>query len=405
MYYRVKDRGTLYIIIGIVCLLSFFGGYTIISNFVFFHSSIDDNSEKVAAAFTNEKLYMEYNRHINIKEKTLLKVMTNTSAYIDYLYNKDYRQSSEGNIAQNILSTVKEILSFRGYIKGQLPAVANVINYKEVVDVQQEEHQVPPINDDENSNIPIIGDIIFIDPFVENQQENIKGQDNIDFGKIKENIEYPSKLKVDKNKPYILIYHTHATEVYNPITEDNWHSTKKEYSVITIGNIITDILSQKGHKVKHIEKYHDIPSFNKSYARSLETIKGEINKESNLKLLIDIHRDGIASNAAYIDKARKNALINIDGKDVATFRLVVGNDTPNRKEVLKFAKYIMAVSDSMYPGFCKGIVIKPYGKYNQYMSNHATLLEIGSNLNSIEEAKLSAKYIANVLNKAINNIK
>ena len=94
----------------------------------------------------------------------------------------------------------------------------------------------------------------------------------------------------------------------------------------------------------------------------------------------------------------------IDGKDVATFSIVIGPDSPNVDEVLKFAKYIKSVSDTLYPGLCKGIIIKPSGKFNQFVSNYYALIEIGSNLNTIEEAQESAKLVGKILSVVIDKV-
>lgn len=58
----------------------------------------------------------------------------------------------------------------------------------------------------------------------------------------------------------------------------------------------------------------------------------------------------------------------------------------------------------MYPGLCVGIVEKPKGKFNQFVSNHYALIEMGSNFNTIEEAKETAVLLGEVIDVVINNI-
>ena len=38
-------------------------------------------------------------------------------------------------------------------------------------------------------------------------------------------------------------------------------------------------------------------------------------------------------------------------------------------------------------------MIKPVGKYNQFLSDYSALIEVGSNLNTMEEAKETARII------------
>lgn len=223
-----------------------------------------------------------------------------------------------------------------------------------------------------------------------------------------ENIPEPinvKKLEVDEDKPYILMYHTHATESFIPARENNWHVSDTRYNILGMGEIMTKILEASGHKVDHVHTYHDLPSYNKSYSKSLNTINKKLEESDNLKIFLDIHRDGAEEDSPNIEAIRKKSKIEIDGKSVATFSLVVGPDSENKDQVLSFAKYIKAVSDTLYPGLCRGIVIKPIGKYNQHKSDYSSLIELGYNINNIEEATEGAKLIGEILSLAVTKIK
>ena len=54
---------------------------------------------------------------------------------------------------------------------------------------------------------------------------------------------------------------------------------------------------------------------------------------------------------------------------------------------------------SKYPELVLPVVEKPVGKFNQYMAENHMLIEVGSNGTSSEEAKASAKYIAEILDE------
>ena len=63
-----------------------------------------------------------------------------------------------------------------------------------------------------------------------------------------ENIPEPlmlNKIKVDKEKPYILMYHTHATESFSNTEKENYHISVREYNVVGIGDIISTVLEAK----------------------------------------------------------------------------------------------------------------------------------------------------------------
>lgn len=228
---------------------------------------------------------------------------------------------------------------------------------------------------------------------------------------ILENLPKPinvESLKVDKDKPYVLIYHTHGTEAYSNQETNLHHTTDRNYNVVTIGENVTKVLEAKGHNVEHITTYHDIPSYNQSYSRSLNTITEKIQENNNFKILLDIHRDGIdldnTSVRSNLNKYIDKFTTKIDGKDVATFYFVIGPDSPNKDAVLSFAKYFKAIADIVYPDLCTGILIKPRGKYNQFMSDYSMLVEIGANINTMEEALESARLFGEIMDLVLQNI-
>lgn len=211
------------------------------------------------------------------------------------------------------------------------------------------------------------------------------------------------KINVDRSKEYILAYHTHTTESFLSDDGKNYNSDTNK-NIVSIGKTITTVLEAKGHNVKHDTTIHDQPSFNQSYSRSRNTITKNIEENSNLKFLLDIHRDGRDKNSPDLEVFKKNASIDIDGVSNATFSLVIGPDTPNYEEVLSLAKYIKAVSDVMYPGLCKGIIIKPVGKFNLNFSDHSVLLEMGSNWVTLEETNETGKKVGEVISVVLDKL-
>ena len=88
--------------------------------------------------------------------------------------------------------------------------------------------------------------------------------------------------------------------------------------------------------------------------------------------------------------------IEIDGKRVAKFSMVVGRSNENYVELYDFAKKVSGKAAAMYSGFGGAIIEKDYN-YNEFVSNKALLLEVGNNKNTIEEARECGKYFAEVL--------
>lgn len=213
-------------------------------------------------------------------------------------------------------------------------------------------------------------------------------------------VNMPQKLELDKNKPVVFIYHTHATESYLPETTGNFHSLKREYTVRAVGDELAAQLEKKGYKVIHDDTVHDYPSYQQSYVRSLKTLEENLKKNSSLKIIFDIHRDA----ALKVDDAAKHSYVTINNEKVAQFSIVVGTGNPNAKELQTFAEYIKAKSDEKYPGLMKGVIFKPY-KFNQYCSNYYALLEMGDTANHIDEVIRTAKYLAEILASVFEDIK
>lgn len=324
-----------------------------------------------------------------ISSQWLIPILGRTSSIISFYQNQDYNERFN----------LKDIIKEKIYSISSLDFLKKEDNNdKEMLEEDNEE------NDELHTTV--LEDQVIIDRLDEYESliivKDSEGKSSVESIPEPLNIK---KMKINKEKPYILLYHTHGTEAYLPIKDSQYHTTEKKYNVVTIGEIMTKILEANGHKVDHVETYHDLPSYNKSYSRSLNTVNKKMEEEKNLKVFLDVHRDGIGDDANYRERALSKAKTKINGVDVATFSIVVGPDSPNKEQVLSFAKYIKAVSDTLYPNLCTGIIIKPKGKYNQFVSDYSALIEVGSNLNTIEEASESAKLIGEILTLVLDSIR
>lgn len=214
----------------------------------------------------------------------------------------------------------------------------------------------------------------------------------------------PIKIQHSMDNPLVFVYHTHGTESYRPERVGNYHSLNRKYTVITVGEDFTQHLQNSGFKVVHDDTIHDYPSYEGSYKRSLDTLNKNLKSNPSLKVVFDIHRDGINNvddlNKKDYDRIRERSYVNINGEKVATFSMVLGGGNDNIEELKQFAYYIKAVSDELYPGLARPIILKKF-RYNQYKSDYYALLEIGNNTNTIEEARRTAKYLGEVINHAL----
>lgn len=207
----------------------------------------------------------------------------------------------------------------------------------------------------------------------------------------------PATANIDYSKPVVIIYHTHATESYQPVEEGNFHSLQEYGTVREVGDVLAAELEAQGIQVIHDKTIHDSPSYNQSYTRSLETIQTLMGSNESAMIIIDLHRDA----AAYNGNVGKTVTIKND--TVAKYSLVVGSGNPNVEALRLFANHVNETAEKIYPGFCGKIIEKQY-KFNQYVSDYHLLIEVGNNQNTIEQAKLTGKYLGKVLAKAIKEI-
>lgn len=232
---------------------------------------------------------------------------------------------------------------------------------------------------------------------ISNEKTAIKSKDEEKQKKSEQKEKNIKSAKISED-PLVIIYHTHSTESYMPYNESNYHREDEEGTVRDVGTVLEEELEKKGIDVIHDKTIHDRPSYNESYERSLGTIQSLMKKYPTADYVIDLHRDAAATSA------KEGKYMQIDGKRVAKFSIVVGRGNENYVELYAFAKKVSQAAEELHKGFGGAIIEKEY-RYNGYVSNKAILLEIGNNKNTIEEARRSASYFAEAMANVIKSEK
>lgn len=219
------------------------------------------------------------------------------------------------------------------------------------------------------------------------------------------------KIVSVKGKPLVLIYHTHTTESYMPSKAYNYRPKDKAYhtddlnfSVVRVGNVLADELTNMGVPVLHDKTVHDVPTYMTSYANSAKTVEQILKTNPSIKIIIDLHRD-----APVVDpqKSRELTTVKIDGKTYSRIMLVIGSDkvfpNPHWKENYRFGMMVNEKLEELYPGITRDIDLREQ-RFNQHLSNKAILVEIGSHGNTMEESIASAKAFARALSDVIKSL-
>lgn len=219
-------------------------------------------------------------------------------------------------------------------------------------------------------------------------------------------------FNIEKNgKPQVLILHTHVTESFlrhnnNYYTDaDTARTTDNEYNTVALGKILSDNLNKAGIVTVHDTTQHDYPSYSQSYSRAADTICSYKKKYPSIKIVIDLHRDAIAEN----DTDKVKLTTEIDGKKAAQIMLVMGSQSgsvknfPDWRENLKLAAKLQQKVETMYPTLARSIHFMSKN-YNESLTTGSMLIEIGTDGNTLDEAKYSAQLLSNALIALLNTL-
>ena len=310
-----------------------------------------------------------------------------------YRFNNNLREESEEqeeSIAQKILrvelaqiNNIKEIENVNPNISNNEKTEETTTNITEEVATNEKTEIVTNNPIKENYNIEING---------------VKIKNETSF-EIDESI-LDTELNI--NKENIVIFHTHTCESYTPTEQfnyeqtGNFRTTDLNYSVVRVGEELTQNLVKYGFNVNHDKTYHDYPAYTGSYTRSKATVESVLASTPS-DIIIDLHRDAIGSKSDY------DPSVKIGDETIAQLMFVIGTNGgglyhPDWKSNLKFAIEVQEKANEMYPGLFKTMIVRN-SRYNQHLGKAACIIEVGATGNTLEQSMASMKYLAKVLDE------
>ncbi len=218
----------------------------------------------------------------------------------------------------------------------------------------------------------------------------------------------PPAITMKGGGPKVLIVQTHATEAYAPKgstvydTQGNDRSEDLSKNVVRVGEVLCEVLENKGIQTIHDKTLHDTPSFNGSYASSLKAIEGYLEKYPSIQVVLDVHRDSIV----YGDGTKAKVITEINGKQAAQLMFVVGTDQkglthPDWRENIKSAVHFQNAICEKYPTLMRHINLRRE-RFNGHTTAASMIIETGSSGNSLDEAiygiSLAGECIGDYLN-------
>lgn len=204
----------------------------------------------------------------------------------------------------------------------------------------------------------------------------------------------------------VLIMHTHGTEAYTQspghtyAASGDYRTTDSSANMLRIGQEICDILNARGISTVHSRTLNDYPAYNGSYNRALKDIQAHLAQNPTIQLVIDVHRDAIASGNTYYKTAAE-----VDGQQTAQLMFVTGTDAgglthDHWRDNLAFQAQLHDRLNSTYPGIMRPMSIRA-SRFNQHIRKGSMLVEVGACGNTLEEALAAAKIFANTLADAL----
>ncbi len=224
---------------------------------------------------------------------------------------------------------------------------------------------------------------------------------DFDFDSI---LHTPLTFKTEKNAaaPQVLIYHTHTSEAYLDEDVDYFYESfysrtqDENFSVVGVGNVLTETLEKRGIRTLHDKTVHD-STYNGSYDRSAETVYADMAENQGIKVVLDIHRDALGT-----EDCKVKTVFEQDGQKAAQIMILSGCDIygergfDNWQNNLSFALKLQTTAESMYPGMTRPMSFDFFA-YNEYICDGSLLIEIGTDANSVDEVQRTAEYLGEVL--------
>lgn len=235
----------------------------------------------------------------------------------------------------------------------------------------------------------------------------VKNKTGLDFD-FEEILNRPLTFATEKNSgsPEVLIYHTHTGEAYLDESVDYYYESyysrtqNEDYNVVAVGEVITRELNQRGINTYHEKAVHD-STYNGSYDRSTQTVEADMKEFGSVKVVLDIHRDAIGSDAAKV-----KPVFEYNGQQGAQIMILSGcdyygeMDFDNWQNNLSFALKLQNTAEKLYPGMTRPMSFD-FFVYNELICDGSLLIEVGSDANSIEEVEYTAGLLADVIARVL----
>lgn len=208
----------------------------------------------------------------------------------------------------------------------------------------------------------------------------------------------------ESGTPTVVIYHTHTSEGYEKEISSYYPLDKsgltedKSYNVVAVGEVLKARLEENGIKVIHITDVFDSPSRSGSFKRAQAALEKRLKNEKNVALVIDLHRGTLQRTGG--DRVKPTVYAN--GLKAAQISLIACCD---KEDTLGYPDWETGLARSLAlqreisrisPLLCTPVSLEAQ-KYNLSLPYPCVMAEIGTDVNTAEEAKLTAALFADAV--------
>lgn len=207
-------------------------------------------------------------------------------------------------------------------------------------------------------------------------------------------------IDLQGEEPKVLIYHTHSQEAFADSRTGKWEDT-----VVGLGETLKNNLEERyGIASFHLTDTFDVidgvTDRSAAYTYAEERVREILEEYPSIKVVIDIHRDGVAEETRLVS--------NIDGKNTAQIMFLNGLcrtsaggaieylKNPYLSENLAFSFKLQAKAAQYYPEFTRRIYLRSY-QYNLHILPRSLLVECGAQTNTVEEVQNAMPLLADLL--------
>ena len=259
-----------------------------------FHKDTKENSKGVQKIENGIKALSQFSM-INCMDQTIPTMSSINEEYKNIAKEDDQKENK--NILQEMLKT--QISSVNAIKESE--EITNKENNENIQ--ENEKNQTEEKQEIQLAQEGLQTQVITQNPISENSNvtyKNVKIKNQTSYTLTEEMLN-PDITIENKN---IILFHTHSCESYTssdkyPYTPTGtFRTTDLNFTVVRVGTELENQLKQYQYNVIHNTDYHDYPSYNGSYTRSLATVEN-ILKTNPSDIIIDVHRDAVGSRSDY----------------------------------------------------------------------------------------------------------